>query len=184
MDKIYINLNPNIEKFDTATFKKLSYYAVLGVISVLIIILFLGLFVTIRLSSLNSYKTKWKSWEERATSLNKIKAQLAELEAEKKEFQKIVIPYNQVASIFEDLFISLPHNIWLDTLSIKKDSLSLKGYVLKLDEDYLISLEKFINAMKKREYFSSKFKKINIKDSKKENFYGVEVLEFNIECVN
>jgi hypothetical protein len=89
-----------------------------------------------------------------------------------------------MADIFEDIFSSLPKNIWFNNISLKKDILDIRGYVVKLDEDYLVSLEKFINNLKAKQNFSSRFKKINIKDSQKNDFHGAEVLEFYIECTN
>lgn len=184
MEKIHINLNPKVEKFDTLIFKELFYYAALGVGILLLVILLLGLFVTNGLSKYRTAAAKWNNWQDESLSLGKIKNELLELENEKKEFQKIITPKNQIANIFEDIFAALPQNVWFAALNLKTESLILKGYVVKLDEDYLLSLEKFITALRQRPYFSSKFKKINIRESQKQLFNGVEVLEFNIECLS
>jgi Tfp pilus assembly protein PilN len=184
MEKIYINLSPKAVTFDSAILKKFSYYLSWAAASLLALVLILGILAANRAAKCNSYQAKWKSWEDKSKTLAEIKRKLLELENEKNEFQIIVTPQNKIADIFEDLFVSLPTNIWFDALSLKKDSLSLKGYVVRVDEDYLASLEKFINSLKKREYFSTKFKKINIVNSQKNNYNGAEVLEFNIECLN
>jgi Tfp pilus assembly protein PilN len=182
MDKIYINLNPKAEKFDTFIFKQWSYYAALGSALILIIILILGLFTSLRLAQYNGQMKKWRGLEQNAKLLSEVKSQILQLEGERKGLDKVITPQNKIGSIFEDIFVSLPQNLWFDSLELKEDILILKGYVIKLDEDYLISLEKFINALRMREYFSSRFKKVNIKNSQKRDFNGVEVLEFNIEC--
>jgi hypothetical protein len=184
MTKIHINLNPKVEKFNKLIFRELSYYAALGAGIILAIILLLGLFAASGLAKYKGYQAKWKSWEDKAVLLGKLKGDILEQENKKKEFKNIILPQNQAAKIFEDLYAALPQNIWLEALDLKKEGLNIKGYVVRLDEDYLFSLEKFIKSLAKRPHFPSKFKKINIKDSQKQNFNGVEVLEFNIECVS
>jgi hypothetical protein len=184
MGTIHINLNPKEEKFDNLIFKQLSCWAVLSAGIILVIVLLLGLTAAKKLAEYKLEQAKWKSWEDKVTLLAKLKNEILDLESQKKEFQSVIIPQNQAAEIFEDLFATLPQNIWLETLSLKKESLNAKGYVVKLDEDYLFSLEKFINGFAARPHFSSKFKKINIKESQKQNFSGAEVLEFIVECAN
>ncbi|MDD4954601.1 MAG: PilN domain-containing protein, partial [Candidatus Omnitrophica bacterium] len=96
----------------------------------------------------------------------------------------MLTPKNQIPDIFEDVFSSLPKNIWFSSMNLKKNTLDIRGYVDKVDEDYLVSLEKLGNNLKSKKYFGSKFKKINIKDSQKKEFNGMEVLEFYIECAS
>ena len=84
--------------------------------------------------------------------------------------------------IFQGIFHSLPKNVWFESLDFKSGAINLKGYVVKWGEDYLVSLDGFVNSLREQEYFSSKFSNMSIRESKKSNFNGVETLKFIIEC--
>lgn len=184
MDKIYINLNPKQKKEGNAVLKKISYLLGLSILLLLVIIIAFGVLISIKASVYKYDDIKWAKWKEKYTTLNRIKQDVANLENEKNEFKKLLTPKNKMSNIFEDIFSSLPKNIWFNSMNLKKDTLDIRGYVVKIEEDYLVSLEKFINNLKVKEYFSSRFKKINIKDSQKKDFNGAEVLEFYVECAN
>lgn len=184
MDKIYINLSPKQEKVESAILKDLPYYLGLGAIFCFVVVGALGVFIVIRMGVLKYQEGKWSKHKEQYATLTKIKSEISGLENNNKELKKILTPNNQMAKIFEDIFTSLPPNVWLGSMNLKKDFLIMKGYIVKVDEDYLVSLEKFIKSLKSKEYFTSKFKKINIKNSQKNDFNEIEVLEFDIECAN
>lgn len=182
MDKIYINLSPKQEKTETAVLSNLPYYLSMAIAGCFIIVVLLGIFIVIRMGVSRYYQGKWSKWKEQYTTLSKIKNEISRLEVQKNELNKILTPQNQMAKIFNDIFASLPQNVWFSSMALKKDSLDMKGYVVKVDEDSLLSLEKFINNLKSKEYFSSKFKKVNIKNSQETGFNGIQVLEFDVEC--
>lgn len=184
MDKIYINLNPKQKKEESAVLQKTSYYISLSALLLLAIIILLAVFIGLRASVYKYDDMKWSKWREKYTTLTKIKQDISNLESEKNEFKKLLTPKNQMSDIFGDIFSSLPKNIWLNSMSLKKDTLDIRGYVVKIEEDYLISLERLVNNLKDKKYFSSRFKKINIKDSQKKDYNGAEVLEFYVECAN
>ena len=155
----------------------------LGVFFVLCLIALLAVFLFIRIAMYKHYESRWAKWKEKYTTVSVIKNELASLKSEKNEFIKILTPQNQIAKIFSDIFVSLPQNVWFENLNFNKKLLLIKGYVVKTDsEDYLVSLENFINNLKTKEYFMSHFKNIDIKDSQKTDFNGLEVLVFNLEC--
>ncbi|MCK9574322.1 MAG: PilN domain-containing protein [Candidatus Omnitrophica bacterium] len=184
MDNIYINLSPKQKKEENIFLKNFFYYGGVGVFFLLAVIVILVIFIVIRASVYKYEDIKWSKWKDKYETISKIKKDLAALDGDRNEFKKILTPKNQMAKIFGDIFSSLPKNIWFNSMSMKKDTLDIRGYVVKIDEDYLVSLEKFINNLKAKKYFSSKFQKINIKDSQKNDFNGAEVLEFYVECAN
>jgi Tfp pilus assembly protein PilN len=186
INKIKINLNPKVKEKESLFIQKISFYTPfvgLGVVGFFIVLLFFQILIFFKANAYRNYRKEWKRWEKNFNLINNIKKETAALLQEKKEFEKLTTPKIVIAKIFEDIFSSLPENIWFHTLSFKEDSLNLKGYVVKWNnEDDMVSLHKFITSLKEKEYFSSKFKRINIIDSKKVSFFGVEVLEFNVEC--
>ncbi|MFA5008128.1 MAG: hypothetical protein WC546_02785 [Candidatus Omnitrophota bacterium] len=184
MDRIYINLSPKQKKEENALLVKASYYLILSISFFLAVIIVLGIFIAVRASVYEYYSIRWAKWKTQYETLTRLKQDIAGLESDRNEFVKILTPKNQMAKVFENIFSSLPKNIWFNSMDLKKDTLDIKGYVVKIDEDYLVSLEKFINNLKSKEYFSNRFKKINIKDSQKIEFNGAEVLEFYVECAN
>lgn len=186
MDKISINLNPRKTRKNEVILQNMVTYKpflILGIIGIFILIFILQLFIFLRMNSYRSYKKEWAKWQEPYDLIAQVKKETAALEQKKIELQKVTLPKMEMAKILAEIYSSLPKNIWLKSFRFKDNSLILCGYAVKWSEDYLTSLgEKFLNSLKEAEYFSSKFKKVNIKDTKKTTFNDVEVLEFNIEC--
>ena len=183
MAKIYINLNPQKKDANVFIQKIVGYTPLIGLGAVLglILVLIINVFILIRAGDYRDHKNEWKQWEGKFNSMFDIKNDISLLENEKRKIQGITVPRYQLAKISQDIFVSLPKNIWFDSLNFREEVLTLKGYVVRWGEDYLVSLDKFINSLKEKENFSSKFKKIDIKQSRKKEFRKVEVLEFTIE---
>ncbi len=187
MNKININLNPQKENAPSDVVRNLSAYIpllALGIAAVFIIIVLLQMFAFQKQHSYNVYKGKWAEWQDEDTFLKRIKNNIARLQKEKEGVVAIVTPKNEAAKLLGDIYSALPKNIWFDDLKFKEGFLSLRGYVVRWEEDYLVSLDKFINALRKGENFSSHFQKVNIKQSQKAKVRGVEVLRFSLECLN
>jgi len=184
MEKIIINLNPQKQKPDNPFLERGMPYAMLAAVGLSVVLFVGGIFLAIQTGMLVHYRLKWQKWADKFQVLDTIKKEIASLESERNEFKKIITPQNQIALILRDVFISLPKNIWFEQLIFKKNVLNFKGYVVKIGEDYLASLDKFIDALSEKKYFASKFSKVTIKSSQKKAYNGVEALEFIIECVN
>jgi len=188
MNKIVINLNPKKEMASSEVLQNVVAYTPLAIlIAAAFLILFLGLQIVSlkKLHTNNVYNKKWSQWDQRHESIQTIKKEITNLGNEKDDLQKVTTPKYKIEVISEDIFASLPKNIWFHHLNFYKGTLSLKGYVARWGddtEDYLVILDKFINSLRGKSYFSSKFNKMNIKESQRTNFNGVEVLEFTIEC--
>lgn len=188
MNKISINLNPRREKIESVIAQNIIPFIPFMVLAagvLFAIILILNFILLGKVNIYNSYNKKWRQWKDKAQLVAGIKKEMEELTAEKEEFGKITIPRYQIAMIFDDIFAVLPKNIWFQQLNFTEDSLNIKGYVVMWNEDYLTSLvDNFIRPLKGRKYFSSKFGKINVGESKKQIFNETEVLEFSVECAN
>jgi len=185
MDKININLNPQKKSTPSAVMQNLvSYTPLVGLCTVLglILILFLQIFVVRRIYVNRRYSVEWAGWTEKSILLSKIKQNIANLEQEKERLQELNIPRYEIYRVFSDIFCSLPKNIWFEKLTFSNGFLNLEGNIVRWQEDYLVSLDRFIDSLQESEYFSSKFEKVNIKESRKVKFNGIEVLNFIIEC--
>ncbi len=185
MKKIVINLSPQKETITTVLLQKVVSYtplAGLTAVLVLVLIIFLQMFIFKQTYDYSKYSKKWRMWKSKHEEMKKIKKGRAELEKEKNRLEEIATPKYDIVLILEGIFSSLPKNVWFEGLDFESGVISLRGYVVKWREDYLVSLDGFINSLREQEYFSSKFKKVNIKESKKSNFNGVETLKFIIEC--
>jgi len=180
MEKIIINLNPKKtdNKLDIVLFYQSLLKEFIKIFSFLVFLFFILIFIN-NLRYYN-YKKNYKILEPDFNKINDIKKELSILEKKVSELRNIATPKIFISNILEDIYLSLPENIWLEDLSYK-NLINIKGYVVKLNEDPLISVNKFINNLQKRNFYKI-FNKINIKDSKKTNFYGVEVLEFSLQC--
>jgi len=185
MDKISINLNPQKEKVPSAALEKmLSYTSFLVLIAIagVALVLFLQLFSLLRLYTYKKYSKVWDQWESKAVLIKDTKNEIKALEEEKKALVVVATPKYQAISVLEDIFSSLPENIWLKELRLQDGALRLEGYAVKWKKDYLLSLDDFVGSLSKKDYFSSKFTDTQIKESRKEYFNNAEVLHFTIEC--
>ena len=188
MNKIIVNLNPKKERVSSEVLQNVVAYTPLAILTAAVfLILTLGLqIVSLKKMHTNGvYNKKWARWSQKYKLIQAIKMEIANLENEKSVLQKVTTPKYKVETILEDIFAALPRNIWFYDLNFDKEILSLKGYVARwgeASEDYLVFLDKFINSLREKSYFSSRFNKMNIKESQKTNFNGIEVLEFTIEC--
>jgi len=185
MNKIVIDLNPQKRHPLSAAMQNLiSYTPLLGlcVIFGLILVLLLQIII-IRKSYLYRYNTlKWEKRKDEFSQLSEIKKNIRTLSQEKDRLQKLIIPQHEMSRILGGFFSALPKNIWLEKMSFSEGFINLEGNVIKWQEDYLVSLSHFIEALQKEDYFSSKSWKVNIKESRKIKFNGLEVLNFIIEC--
>ena len=185
MKKIVINLSPQKEKITSTILQNMvSYTPLVGVTTgfVLIPILLLQLFIFRQTYEYKNYSGRWKKWENKYNSIKRIKEEISRLKEEKERIEEVVTPEYDIVLILSDVFSSLPKNVWFKELTFKKGSINLKGYVVRWNEDYLISLDRFINSLREKEYFVSRFSKVNIKESKKSTFNGLETTKFIIEC--
>ncbi|UCD15811.1 MAG: hypothetical protein JSV34_01825 [Candidatus Omnitrophota bacterium] len=188
MNKICINLNPRKEKVESIILQRIVSYTpfvALGAIVVFAAILILSLFIFFKINTYNAYKQQWAQNGDKYAQISKIKKEAKRLTEEVKVLRQMTTPDTHIVKILEDVFNVLPQNVWFKDLTFRQGALNLEGYVVAWQEDYLISLvDKFIKPLKRREYFPSKFKKVNLKHSQRTAFYGIEVLEYSIECKN
>jgi len=185
MKKIVINLSPQKETAATTLLQKVVSYtplAGLTAVLVLVLIIFLQMFIFKQAYDYSKYNRKWRAWKSKYEEMKKIKKGITKLEKEKNKLEEIVTPKNNIVLILEGIFSSLPKNVWFKGLDFESGAISLRGYVVKWREDYLVSLDGFINSLREQEYFSSKFMKVSIRESTKSNFNGAETLKFIIEC--
>ena len=185
MKKISINLSPQKEDITSAMLQGVvSYTPLIGLTAVIVFVLlfFLQIFIVKQTYTYNGYEKKWKQWESKYNLLKGIKGEVVNLGEEKQKLEEVATPEYDVVRILEDIFSSLPKNIWFGRFNFKGETIDIKGYVAGWNEDYLTSLDGFINSLREKDYFSSKFSRINIRKSSKENYNGAETLKFNIEC--
>lgn len=185
MKRIVINLSPQKETVTSVISQTVVSYAPLvglTVVLVAIIIFLLQMVVFKQTYEYAGYHKKWKAWEGRHKEIKRIKNGISKLKRERKGLEEVIIPEYNLVLILSDIASSLPENVWFEGLEFKQGTINLRVYVVRWDEDHLVSLDGFINSLREKKYFSSKFKKTNIKESKKSVFNSVETLKFIIEC--
>lgn len=185
MKKVVINLSPQKENITSVVLQNLtSYTPLIGVLVVFVtvIILFLQMFICGQAYRYNAYNRKWNKLSSKHKSIRKIKDDLFSLEEEKASIAKVAAPEHDIVLIFNNIFSALPKNVWFEGLDFQEGKINLKGHIVKWGEDYLVSLDKFINSLREKKYFNSKFNIISIKESKQIIFNGMETVKFIIEC--
>ena len=185
MEKTRINLNPQKENTLSFVLRMLSAYTPFVVVGVIVVGLLLGvlqIFTTVRTHIYTRYTSEWDEWKGKEGEIKRMKAEISSLSAKADTLQQIATPENSVGVYLNEIFAALPLNIWFDSLTVRKEAIDLNGYVVKWEEDYLVSLDRFIEGLKSKELFSQKYNKISIKRSEKADYKGVEVLRFGLTC--
>ncbi|MFO8053287.1 MAG: hypothetical protein R6U54_04970 [Candidatus Omnitrophota bacterium] len=185
MKKIKINLNPKKPAMlDQGLGKALDYTPLLVLLVVFFALLVsgVGLFSLINATKYNNYEKLWKNWESKSNQLTKIKGNMSGLKREFNKISEVVTPQHTGVILLNSVFSALPKNIWLKSILFEQEITKVEGYVVEWDKDSLASLEDFINGLQENEGFSKKFTTIDIKDTERINFNGVEVTQFIIEC--
>jgi len=185
MKKIAINLSPQKETVAIVFLRRLVCHTPLMVlisVLVLVVIMFLQISIFKQAYDYSRWDESWKVWKNKYVKISEIKKEIVNLNKQKNKLEEIGTPKYDIVLIFEAIFYSLPKNVWFETLDFKSGSIILRGHVIKWDEDYLVSLDRFVNSLREQNNFSSKFSNMSIRESKKANFNGVETLKFIIEC--
>ncbi|MBU1112267.1 MAG: PilN domain-containing protein [Candidatus Omnitrophica bacterium] len=185
MKKVVINLNPQKEKNSSLALQNMVSYTPLVVIAAILglgLVLLVNVAILKKAHSYTAYNKRWKQWSEKAKILQDVKSQMDKLKKEKGQLDKILTPSYEMALILGDIFSSLPKNIWFQNFDFHDQVLKIEGYVVKWNQDYLVSIEEFIKGLRQKEYFSSKFGSSEIVESIRVDFNGQEVLKFIIEC--
>ncbi|MFH1504154.1 MAG: hypothetical protein ABIH08_02025 [Candidatus Omnitrophota bacterium] len=185
--KVTINLNPKKKSFSQEILQRLGAYIPLAgaaAVVMLVLILSLQVFILAKTRDYEAHTKERQNWASEIDLLKQVQDRKALLQAEKKELEALMVPEYEAAAVFNDIFLSLPKNIWFESLKFKQGFIVLEGYVVRWHEDSLVSLDKFINALRKQKYFTAKFNKVNIKKSQKVDFNGAQTLQFIIECKN
>lgn len=185
MKRIVINLYPNKDKTDKKFLKLIKKYASSAFLAVIILVAVnITLFIFSSLSSLpyNSLSKKWQNLTPQAAVVNSLKNELTFLREKKEKYQNLVSYNIEISHIFADAFKSLPKNIWLKEIVFSEDRLSLIGCVVEWKEERLTSINRFIKNLQKEPYFSKTFKYINPASQRKKKFFGLEIMEFEVEC--
>ncbi|MDD5069170.1 MAG: hypothetical protein PHV17_00410 [Candidatus Omnitrophica bacterium] len=187
MEKIKINLNPSKEEklelfFDKAVETNPSLIMVIIVMAAITLVL--QMIVFSKGARYRALAREWKQWESKYQAVTELKNEMIKLEQNKKMVEGGLVPVN-VSKLLEAVYVSLPSNIWFDILEYRPQKFYIKGKVVKMQEDAMVSLgDKFIKPLKEQKAFTDLFKEINIKNTHKTLYRGVDVLEFEIECLN
>ena len=187
MKTITINLHPLGEKKEQKFLSILRRYLPFVFLAFfgLIIINVIG-FVFARFQNVpyEKLKKEWRNLGPQVEEILSLNKEIDSLSQEKAEYKSLFKEDLQFSRIFVDIQTSLPQNIWFERIEFENSKINFVGYIVKLNEDYLLSLDKFIKGLKKRKYFSRIFPKdkINLKTSRKTRVSGVKVVKFEIEC--
>ena len=185
MKKVIINLNPRKEKISGLALQNVVSYtpvAAISAILLLVLLLLLNVVILKQAASYRVYNKHWREWSQKAKTIQEAKVLLDKLKIEKSQLEKILTPDYQMAVVLEDIFASLPKNVWFGEFDFHDQDLRIEGYIVKWNQDYLATLDEFVRSLRKKEYFSSRFGNLKIAGSEKVDFNGQEVLKFIIEC--
>lgn len=185
MKKIIINLNPAKPPESSPASKTLDKFVpfvlVLLILLAVFNIFFFGLINFFRLTQ-GSLKKTLKDLQPQVKEVQTAREDLAQINKEKKDYQAALVNDFLVSRVMADAYAAMPINIWLKSFVFGNDSLTLEGAVVQWKEDQMVSLNRFIQELNKKEYFTQKFKTVGLKSYRTNKLQAAETIEFRIEC--
>ncbi|MCM8756783.1 MAG: PilN domain-containing protein, partial [Candidatus Omnitrophica bacterium] len=124
---------------------------------------------------------QWSLLKPQVNNIESLKREISYFKNQKTQYESILTHKIKFSPLLADIYASLPDNLWLEEISFKNKVVSLSGCVLRWKEDYLVSIDRFIKSMEKALYISQLFKQVELKTSRKIDFFGVEVMNLDIE---
>lgn len=185
MKKIEINLCPYSVTEDKKIQKLIAQYfpfVFLAALGFIVINIFLFSVASVSFLTYSQLGKKWSKESPKAMEIELLKKEVTALKEKKKSYDELIKANVAPSYILSDIYKALPINIWLSDIRATEASVSLTGYVVKWQEDYLVSLGNLIKNLKKESHFSGYFKDIIQKSSRKTNLFNVEVMKFELEC--
>ncbi|MCM8774148.1 MAG: hypothetical protein NC820_05385 [Candidatus Omnitrophica bacterium] len=184
MKKIDINLYPYQLKKEnrfTQFVNRYIYFIFYGLIILLVIQIVLFLVVVIIYIPYRGLVKQWNILKPEVNNIESLKREISYFKNQKTQYESILTHKIKFSPLLADIYASLPDNLWLEEIGFKDKVVSLSGCVLRWKEDYLVSIDRFIKSMEKAPYISKVFRQVELKTSRKINFFGVEVMRLDIE---
>ncbi|UCC95314.1 MAG: PilN domain-containing protein [Candidatus Omnitrophota bacterium] len=185
MKKIEVNLHPEGEKKEQKWFvyvKRYLPFMLFGLFLLVCVNVVLFLLASSFKKPRANLEKKWHDLTPQVQEITALKKEIDSLKHNRQEYRDLVTESISASQVFAELFDSIPKNIWFSTVDLGNGVLRMNGSVVRWKEDYLVSVNKLINSLNEKKYFSSVFKNINLKNSRKSSIAGVEIMTFSIDC--
>lgn len=185
--RIGINLYPyKEEKSNKAVGFIDSNFSIIFLIGLILALLNFLIFVIGQLSFFPAHEANksWKKVEVKAKELEQLKNDLVVLRGKKTTYSDLVKPNISMARILDDVYSSMPKNVWLIAVDFKDKKLEFVASAVEWKNLLSESVDQFIKNLKSKEYFSSKFSKIELKGRRIMKMYGNKIIKFEVECKN
>jgi Tfp pilus assembly protein PilN len=185
MSKIEINLYPyqgSQERGFVQILEQFFPYVFLGGILLLFLNVILYFASGFFSAPYNRLSNEWTQSSAKVRFLEQTQKSDQELQAKEKRYKDLFSSQLVFSDIFSEVYKALPENVWFESITYSGESIIFSGYVVKWKEDYMVSVDSFVKGLKQSPYFSKEFKVIEPKGTRKDEFNGVEVTKFEVEC--
>jgi Tfp pilus assembly protein PilN len=185
--KININLYPYKAQENQGKFmdllEKYFPFAFIGGIGAVMLNVVLLFFAMVSVMPYQALQKKWERDTPAVRKIDSLRKDNAGLSNKQKRLGELTTPGTAVSRIMADVYRALPENIWLDSVAFSDKSFVFSGNAVKWkEEEYMVSLDKFMKNLRSQEYFVSRFSTIDLKSSRKAEFTGRQIMRFEIEC--
>jgi len=185
MGKVKINLYPYQDRQENKYLGIMVQYApfvLLGAGGLILLNIIIFLFTSWLSFPYHRLNKEWKELQPKVEDISSLKKELDDLKLKKKLYMSLVTYKVDISHALADVYASLPKNIWFDRISFHEDTITLVGYAVKWKQFPFASIDRFIKKLRKSEYFSKVFSRINLRSSRRVDLYGRIVMKFEIEC--
>ena len=187
LKKIEINLYPYKAREQQGKvmdiLEKYFPFAFIGGITAVMLNVILLFLAMVSVLPYQALQKKWEMDTPTARKIDSLRKENAAFGNKQKRLTELTTPSTAVSRVLADIYRAMPENIWLDSAIFNDKGLSFSGGVAKWkDEEYMVSLDKFMKNFRNQEYFASRFAAIDLKSSRKAELNGRQIMRFEIEC--
>lgn len=180
---------------------KISHKPILIGVGAIFALAYLGVltFSTLRNHSLNKLNTEWQSLQKQKEALDKLKADIKDLEMKNASMEELVNNKFIWASKMNQISDCLPEGVWLNSFSISKtkiagrkkgrgaeasnfNALELRGSAAVPEGDEMLAIGRFIKNLKDDPSFIKDFQNIELSSVQSTTLGKTEILDFTIRC--
>lgn len=180
---------------------KISHKPVLIGVGAIFALVYLGVltFSTLKNHSLNKLNTEWKSLQKQKEVLDKLKADIKDLETKNTSMGELVNNRFIWSAKLNQISDCLPEGVWLNSFSISKtkiagrkkgrgaeasnfNTLEFRGSAAIPEGDEMLAIGKFIKNLKDDPSFIKDFENIELSSVQSTTSGKIEILDFTIRC--
>ena len=156
-------------------FMPIVFLVVIIVLAIHVLLGMVSVYKRIQAISLNS---RWQKAQPKIQEMEKLKAELRKKNQQINFLNSILERRFYASAVLNKINRAIPEGLWLNRLSIKKDSFIMEGSVFNFGIDEITMLNNFFNDLKKDDFFKLNFDNLDLASVRRRQVKDYEIVDF------